>query len=207
MKKARRLVNLDISEISSVDVGAGRGVRVMLMKAANANRRIDHMQTDQTIFKGLSGMVPLNIAKAAHAAVAAGEMSEMRFSEVMKTLALSLFPDAPNEGVALAKLFETAVGKALLAPRTGLSFAQNYELVKREGNDPTPHRARPGEEDPPAEGTPEAAHEQLSEMARERMKKHPEQSFQQHYTAAMTDSEEGRQLARRVNGGSLQKNA
>jgi hypothetical protein len=186
MKKARRLINLDISEISSVDRGAGKGVRVMLMK------RNDHMQTaDETIFKGLSGLQPVAIAKRAFESVAAGEISEHRFAEIQKQLAVAMFPAAPNEGVALAKFLATAAGAETLRPRTGLGFAQNYELMKAEGNEPRAERAQPD-----GDNDDDVDKDEVDAMAREHRKKHPELTHPQ-AVAAILATPQGTEAYRR----------
>jgi hypothetical protein len=110
-----RLKNLKIDEVSSVDVGAGRGVRVLLMKSAT--KRNDDMDT--------SNLRPMIIAKRAHSAVSNGEMSEYAFGKAQQQLAELM-------GLSLAEFFETPAGLATLAPRTALSAAQNLELMKRE---------------------------------------------------------------------------
>jgi hypothetical protein len=159
---ARRIKNLTIDEVSSVDHGAGHGVQVLLMKRdgqRTLTKRWDgrgqlgdrgfiyeserNEPTMDAISKGLSGIEPIAIAKRAHEALSNGEISEHRFGSIQKQLACAMFPAEPTEAHALAKFFDTVVGKSMLASRPRLSAARNYELMKAE--------ARPGEEHPAAE--------------------------------------------------------
>ena len=151
---------------------------------------------DVSIAKGLSALQPIAIAKRAHESVSNGEISEHRFGEIQKQLALAMFPAAPNEGVALAKFFETAAGAAMLAPRRRMSVAENAALMKAE--------ARPGEEDPPAERIDDGGdHEhsdkyyaRLCDMAKEHManeaKAGRRMSFEQAFTHVAFNSDEGK---------------
>lgn len=192
MKKARRLVNLDISEVSSVTVGAGKGVRVKLLKRHNERNA---MQTD--IFK--SGAVPVNIAKHAFESVCAGEISEYRFGKIQQELAGLM-------GISLAEFFKTDAGLATLAPRRALSPAQNLDLVAKEYNDPTPQRAQPGEEE-------DGDTDELDGMAREHRanwnKANPGKRPMTHAEAvtAVLHTPEGAAAYQRAKAAHLQKNA
>jgi hypothetical protein len=139
-RPVRQLKRLEIDEVSAVSRGAGEGTRVLLMKGHNTEGENDVMAQIQ---KGGGGLTYHSIAKAAVEAAGAGQISEHKFGEVQKQLALSMFPHEPNEGKALARFFDTSVGKATLAARPRVSAARNIELMKAE---------RAGEERPRGEG-------------------------------------------------------
>jgi hypothetical protein len=126
-RRYRKLHELEISEISTVDRAANPHARIVFAKGHT--ERNDDMDS---ITKGLSGLAPIAVAKRAVAAASAGEISEHRFGTIQKTLALSMFPDAPNEGMALAKFFETTVGRTMMASRSRLSPQENFRLMKSE---------------------------------------------------------------------------
>jgi hypothetical protein len=202
----RQLKNLRISEISSVDRGSGKGVRVTLLKSAT--QRNDDMAIEATIFKGLSALAPLTVAKRAHADVAAGEISDFRFAEIQKQLAILMFPNEASEGRALSKFFGTIVGKAMLAPRPALSAAQNYALMKLEAaHIPKPHLEQPDDDD----DDPDEATTALNAMAAEhRQRLFRETGKRITHDAAVVHvigSDEGNALFQRSKAESLRKNA
>jgi hypothetical protein len=74
-KKARRLKNLQISEVSSVDVGAGYGVNVVLAK-----RDTGHVERKETPMRTSPGANEFSIAKSLHDTAQRGELSEYDLS-------------------------------------------------------------------------------------------------------------------------------
>jgi hypothetical protein len=144
-RQVRRLRKLHVDEISSVPVGANSGARVVFTKREDST--MDHH--------------PITIAKQAQAAFSNGQLSERRFAEIQKSLALSIFPSETTEGRALARFFNTVVGKAMLAARPRLSTAENYNLMKSESGD------NDGDDDDGAEQSP--AYQQLCSRAQSLM--------------------------------------
>jgi hypothetical protein len=175
------------------------GVEVVLLKrdAGNLYPRgtgYDQPREDNiSTTKGLSGLAPNSIAKKAVAAVSAGEIREHRFGLIQKQLALGMFPDAPSEGVALARFFETAVGKTTLASRPKLSPNQNYALAKAEaGHDGEDDDG--GDEHANYGQSPAYAHLKRLAAAHRLTPEGKGMSIEQAFTHICTKTDEGREL-------------
>lgn len=128
-QKPRRLTNLRIDEVSVVDRGAGKGVRIVLRKS-------DH--------EGRNPMIenPVTVAKALHADVSNGKISEFTFACHQQEFAKAMFPnDAPY--VALAKFLESPAGLETLRPREKQSAEENTSLMKAEYTRPKAKTAKP----------------------------------------------------------------
>ncbi len=113
-----RLTNLKISEISSVDKGAGKGVRVLLRKRDNTERNI------------MQNFDPVTLAEQMVAKVEANEWSEYRLGLFEVELAKRMFPTA---AAPLVKFENTAPWKIIHASRSVQSLDQRATLMKREG--------------------------------------------------------------------------
>jgi hypothetical protein len=133
----RKLSNLRIDEVSSVDRGAAIGARVVLTKRSD-----DMPDVFDSISKAMPGAITVALAKKLHDDASAGRISEMRFGQIQQEMAVSMFPNEPNVGSALAKFFQTVPGQATLAPRAKLSPEQNEALMKSESGDVASRRFR-----------------------------------------------------------------
>jgi hypothetical protein len=109
-RKARRLKNIRIDEVSSVDVGAGHGVEVRLMKrdTGHVERKETNMSLQSLIAKSLSLR-------------ASGELSDFDLGIVHQERAKEL-------GISLAKYYDSPEGaRALKAANASHYFNMQYE--------------------------------------------------------------------------------
>jgi hypothetical protein len=114
----KRLINLTIDEVSTVDRGAGVGVRIALVKSEHAERSVSKMFNN-----------PIVAAEAAVAAVEQGRISQLGLNTIMKCLC------DDTAGGSMAKFLDGthAVGNVFLRPRqTRTSVAKEWELQKAE---------------------------------------------------------------------------
>jgi hypothetical protein len=129
-RKARRLKNLRIEEVSSVDVGAGHGVHVALVKRDEYEERETIMEKMQGA-RGEAGAY--SIAKRAWEAAQEGRLSEFDLNTVIRECA-RVYHDGD-----LNKLFQSELGKIFLQPRTmRKSVAEEAALLAKRAGD-TPH--------------------------------------------------------------------
>jgi hypothetical protein len=133
--RARVLRNLSISEVSSVDAGAGHGVRVKLLKRDSStpvSKVWDGIGTepgyDRGFFytKGQSTMPTMQekIAKSHHAAVT-GQISFAKAASEQMDRALEMFPTAKSRGEAMAKYLGTEVGRRDVQNLKDLEFLKS----------------------------------------------------------------------------------
>src|SRR5262249_46283511 len=99
-KAARRLSNLQIQEVSSVDRGAGHGCEIKLIKRSN-----EMPSLNQAV--GAS-----RIAKLLNDRLASGELSNVEWSQYTRELAEQLHPNARSP---LTEFFASPIGKSMLA--------------------------------------------------------------------------------------------
>jgi hypothetical protein len=142
-RKAFRLRNLSISEVSSVDRGASHDATVRLMKRhepqpqPERNERMEKLQGS----RGEAGA--FMIAKRAHEAAQEGRLSEFDLNTVMKECARVYFDGS------MAKMLDSELGKIFLAPRTlRKSAAEEFELLQQR----RPGANGDGVDDPALEG-------------------------------------------------------
>jgi hypothetical protein len=123
-RKARRLKNIQIDEVSSVDRGAGHGVQVALIKRDTSHEKESRqMQVTETGSRGASAM---SIAKSAFEKAQQGRLSEFDLNTVMKEIARFYFDGN------MSKMLESECGKIFLAPRTmRKSAAEEAELLQK----------------------------------------------------------------------------
>ena len=136
-RRARRLKNLRIDSVDSVDRGAGRGVQVLLMKrdarrddgyawaSELAHRQFQkrQQQATETYTMSISELVTKTERMRAD-----GQISDYSNALLHQAIATEMFPEAPNVGVALAKFYGTAIGKRALQGATSKSYE---EIQKR----------------------------------------------------------------------------
>jgi hypothetical protein len=164
-RRARVLRNLHVDEVSSVDRGAGKGVRVLLTKRASepVSKVWDGIgelgyrgftYTDR-VEKGHSQMTALEqIAKTIDGRMS-GEMSDADVGREHQRMAMNMFPDAPSLGRALNEFYKTAIGQQALCSAQAMrhfevqknaAVGDAWEVLrKREGDDggdgvPHPHK-------------------------------------------------------------------
>jgi hypothetical protein len=132
-KGPTRLRRLRIDEVSSVDSGAGYGVRVLLTKR---HERKDHTMNTQQITDGGALAFANRVWKMADR----GELSQFALGEAMQEIAKYFF------GGDMGKMLDSQIGKIFLQPRTARTNAfEEAELQKREGYDKaSPKRRRRG---------------------------------------------------------------
>jgi hypothetical protein len=135
-KRRRVLRNLAIDEVSSVDRGAGHGVRVMLMKrdatpSATAVRKWDGIGTAPGADRGFRYVkeepdmtMQERIAKS-HTAAVRGEISFTQAALEQQQRALEMFPLAKSVGQALHQYGETAIGKRDIQALKDLQFLKS----------------------------------------------------------------------------------
>ena len=131
-----QLIKLRVEEISTVDAGANPGARIVFTKRESGM---------ESVLKSLGGGVHDAAARTV-ALAKRGELSEHQGRQIQKAVARTMFPDAANEGVALGKLFNTVIGRDLLAaaslarrPTLGEIEAQ----IAKAGADVAPRFAKP----------------------------------------------------------------
>jgi hypothetical protein len=145
-RKRRVLRNIKVEEVSSVDRGAGHGVRVMLMKrdAPRASevrpwdgtglrvpdgqlgdRGFRYVQKEDTPMREYSEHSLVSVAKGLTRAVEKGLDGET-FAKMQIELASQMWPNEPTPYHALAKLLETNIGKSMTAKAT----QANYERMQ-----------------------------------------------------------------------------
>jgi hypothetical protein len=161
-QRGRVLRNMRIDEISSVDRGAGHGVRVMLTKRdGDATRPWDGVgklgdRGFRYVQKEDSSMREHNlvsVAKGLGNAVAKGLDGES-FAKLQTQLAVEMYPDAPTPGHALAKLMSSNVGKDMIAKAARTHYERlqlssrcgDADLVQKLG--PEVHHAQHATSDP-----------------------------------------------------------
>jgi hypothetical protein len=118
--RARMLRNIKIDEVSSVDSGAGRGVRVMLTKRDAPPRATEVRKWDgvgqlgdrgfryiDSVEKGDNQMTQLQQISKALDARAHGELSDFDLARLHQAMAVSAFPTARSVGEALQKWYGT----------------------------------------------------------------------------------------------------
>jgi hypothetical protein len=193
----RQIKNLRIEEVSSVDRGAGKGVRVLLMK--RATERNDEMNIEQV--QKILG--PVHLSKRAHTLVSNGQISEVKFAEMQQEIALQMFgAESRSVGEALNKYFSCAAGQATLAPRPLLSAQQNWTLQKAEAErDDVPHARLAQPDDDDAIDADKA----LDEMAAEHRKNDPKLTHAQAVTAVLA-TPQGNEAYQRARSKHLAKN-
>src|SRR5262249_35570360 len=135
--------NLRIDEVSTVDRGAGRGVRVVLAKRDSEAE--GSMTVVESFLKSAPGIGTMTVAKKLHEDAASGKISEYRFAELQQQMASGLFPNDPP-GIALSKFFATPAGAETLRPRPRLTAAENSEIMKREYTRPKAQFERPDDD-------------------------------------------------------------
>jgi hypothetical protein len=133
--KHRVLRNIKVDEVSSVDRGAGHGVRVMLTKGDPVRKWDGKGQLGdrgyryvENVEKGNNQMSQLQQIGKALEARARGEVSDIDLAKQHQALAVDAFPQCRSIGEALAKWYGTAPGQAAL---TGAQHYKSYELQKR----------------------------------------------------------------------------
>jgi hypothetical protein len=132
-RKARRLKNLRIEEVSSVDVGAGHGVHVALIKRDEYEERGTEMEMEKGLQGARGEAGAFSIAKRAWEAAQEGRLSEFDLNTVIRECARVYFDGN------LTKLFQSELGKIFLQPRTmRKSAAEEAELLAKRAGD-TPH--------------------------------------------------------------------
>jgi hypothetical protein len=104
-RKRRLLSNLDIEEVSSVDRGAGVGVRAVLLKRNHDQEEFTPMDNED--------MLAARIAKST-ADRQEGRISHAELAAQHQVVARKMFPDAKNAGVALTKFYDSEIGKRAL---------------------------------------------------------------------------------------------
>jgi hypothetical protein len=118
--RRRLLTNLRIDEVSSVDRGAGKGVRVMLLKRhGDETREWDGRgpplgNRGYRFVKGESDMpntLSERVAKS-HSAALRGEITFAEAASDQMDRAVEMFPHAKSPGEAMQKYMQTAIGKA-----------------------------------------------------------------------------------------------
>jgi hypothetical protein len=128
--RPRVLRRLRIDEVSSVDAGAGRNVRVMLLKRDSStpvskvwdnNKELGYRGFHYT--KGESTMPTLSdrIAKS-HAQAVQGQISFAKAASEQMDRALEMFPTARSRGEAMAEYLKTEVGKHDVGNLANLEF-------------------------------------------------------------------------------------
>ena len=124
------LHNLKIDEVSSVDRGAGEGVRVVLMKRDTAGDPIRKWDGRGQLgyrgfryVKGDTDMPTLQerIAKS-HTAAVRGEISFTKAALEQQQRAMDMFPQARSLGEALRLYEQTAIGKKDIHTLKDLQF-------------------------------------------------------------------------------------
>jgi hypothetical protein len=134
-RKRRVLRNIKVEEVSSVDRGAGHGVRVMLMKrdsGAPVSKVWDGVGTEPGYDRGFyytKGQTTMptmqeRIAKSHHAAVT-GQISFAKAAGEQMDRALEMFPTAKSPGEAMAKYLDTAIGKRDVQNLKDLQFLKS----------------------------------------------------------------------------------
>jgi hypothetical protein len=127
LKRRRKLTNLRIDEVSSVDRGAGVGVRAVLLK-----RQQENDMSVEALLKSMPGAGAIGLAEAAYQDRCAGKISDARYASICKSMAQSMHPSATSEGAALAQFYKTAVGQIFLRPTPRLDENQHEALLKAE---------------------------------------------------------------------------
>jgi hypothetical protein len=137
-RRPRRLTNLAIDEVSSVDVGAGRNVRVKLLKrdatprATPISKVWDGVGTkpgyDRGFYytKGPTTMPTLqeHISKS-HAQAVQGEISFTKAALEQQQRAMEMFPLAKSVGEALNAYAQTTIGKRDVQNLKDLQFLKS----------------------------------------------------------------------------------
>jgi hypothetical protein len=115
--RARRIKNLRIDEVSSVDRGAGEGVNVLLLKRLGFGDRgfIYERAPETTLEKVMENVSSVGVVKKLIGLVEKGECSDpIEFQKATEAAALAMFDREPNLGRALARFYDTAIGKEML---------------------------------------------------------------------------------------------
>jgi hypothetical protein len=129
----RRLTNLHIDEVSSVDAGAGHGVRVKLLKRDGPlTRPWDGIGTQgydrgYVFTKGQTTMpntMQERIAKS-HEQAVTGQISFAKAASQQMDRALEMFPTAKSRGEAMAKYLQTEVGRRDVQNLKDLEFLKS----------------------------------------------------------------------------------
>jgi hypothetical protein len=190
-----RLKNLRIEEVSSVDRGAGKGVRVMLLK--RHNERNSHMQTEE-------------ILKAAQS----GNVSEPTMFAAMTVLARQYFPLAKSEAEAWVQFTEhNAIGKRMDAVRRTLpkgTFEERVGFVKtmaeyaKAGTIPRAVRAQPDDD---REDDDDDADKAIDALAEQHRAKNPTMTKEQCVAHVIEHHPDGKRLYAESKRKHLAKNA
>jgi hypothetical protein len=136
-RAARRLTNLKIHEVSSVDRGAAHGATVQLLKGKPKMpttlevQLVDKRQSEDIFAKAIGTAMPgvaiSAVCKKLVADHARGAITPAAFAKFQQELAVSLHPTASNVGVAMQRFFDSAIGKAMLADAS----SSGYERLQK----------------------------------------------------------------------------
>jgi hypothetical protein len=105
MRKARRITALKIDEVSSCSSGAGRGVEVKLIKHERGGTpmRVSYVEK--------APQTPFAKAQVAISDVIEGRIDCVEGARLERQWARETFPLAKSDGEALAKWYETPIGR------------------------------------------------------------------------------------------------
>jgi hypothetical protein len=120
-RRARLLTNLKIDEVSSVDRGAGEGVRVQLMKRDSSGDEVRKWDgvgelagpggRGYRYVKEEKEMTLSDRIEKSHAAAVRGDITWHEAALDQQSRAMEMFPTAKTTGEAMTKYMQTALGK------------------------------------------------------------------------------------------------
>jgi hypothetical protein len=132
-RKPRILTNLDIQEISSVDRGAGVGVRALMLKR-DGERKPTMLEQINKHFSEANWPTACEFVKTA---AERGEMDSWTYGEFMQRAAMQAYPGEKNSGRAMARFLETDIGKSMA--NVGVRLPTLAQVAKaRDPNDDKP---------------------------------------------------------------------